>query len=312
MNILNEESIHELIQKDDRIKGCIFEKIKSYLPVSSQLKKVSAYDTTIIGHLDNLILKIQKEPNHNEIELQQKASEMNLAPKIYEVYVCKKGDEIKSYAFIMEELDVSLEDYIKDDSNSSKNKRQMIEKIIIKLQQLNKNHIMHNDSLTRNFMIKKEEPFIIDFGQSTYGPSNLSDFNRLYNDLIDTLCPNEKHCTQKTINLLEYLLAPLDDYIDHEKRPGILYIPKSLEQYEEENLLQKLREEENKRKEEEQKQSNTPVQMIIKEIFDKKRIHTIEDYNKFEKKLIPLIEKETNLKNVDLHDEIEKAKKLYL
>ena len=46
--------------------------------------------------------------------------------------------------------------------------------------------------------------------------------------------------------------------------------------------------------------------MMIKKIFEKKRIHTIEDYNRVENKLIPFIEKETNLKNV------EKAKNLYL
>jgi tRNA A-37 threonylcarbamoyl transferase component Bud32 len=121
----------------------------------------------MIQQLDDLILKIQKEPNYNEIKLQQKASNMNLMSVKREIKLNR-----------MHLLDVSLEDYIKDDSNSPQNKRQMIEKIIIKLQQLNKIPIMHNDSLTRNFMIKNEDPFIIDFGQSTTEPSKMSDFNR--------------------------------------------------------------------------------------------------------------------------------------
>ena len=102
MNILNDEIINDLIKNEPDIKGCKFKKMLEHsscdIAINNVIQKPS--DNSIIFNVNkNYILKIQKEPKLNEIIYQIKASEKGLSPVIHEVYECKIGDKIKSYAF---------------------------------------------------------------------------------------------------------------------------------------------------------------------------------------------------------------------
>jgi hypothetical protein len=319
MNILNDDIINDLIKNEPDIKGCKFKKMHEHsscdIAINNVIQKPS--DNSIIFNVNkNYILKIQKEPKLNEIIYQIKASKEGLSPVIHEVYECKIGDKIKSYAFIMDELDISAKEYILDKNKELSSKIDVLKQIIEKLTKLNEIGIRHNDSLLRNFMLKSGVIYIIDFDQSLDIKESLyrNDFNMLHNDLIDELCP-EGICNNNNIELLKDLLQTLTGYTN-EKTPSLQRIPKSIEEQEEEKKeleeRQKRIEKRIEKEIEEKKEMETDVQKEIKHIFDKKNISTVEDYND-DPRIRLLIEKKLkNYENIDINKEIEKALRLHL
>jgi tRNA A-37 threonylcarbamoyl transferase component Bud32 len=312
MDILNNEIIDQLIINEPNIKGCEFKKMSKYsknITINEMTEKSN--ENSIVLDVDKkFILKIQKNPNFKEIEFQIKASKNHLSPSIYEVYECKIGDKIKSYAFIMDELDISAKDFILDKTIDLSSKIDILKKIIEKLTNLNKIGIRHNDSLLRNFMLKENDIYIIDFDRSLDQKDLLytrkNDFNMLYDDLIDELCPQDI-CDD--IELLKKLLQMLTGYTDEEK---LRHIPKSKQEKETEEKESIDREKREEEKREEEKEKNTEVQLYIKNIFDSKNISTKEEYESyrgrisFEKKL------REKYKNSDIDKEINNAIKFYL
>lgn len=320
MNILNNEIINDLIKNEPKLKYCKFKKNLTYssrdIAINSTTQK-SNENSIIFNVNKNLILKIQKVPNLNEIKFQIRASDIDLSPLIYEVYECKIEDKIISYAFIMDELDTTVKEYMLDDKVLFTDKYEILNKIIKKLTKLNSIDIRHNDSLLRNFMIKSDDVYIIDFDRSisTFQNPLASDFNRLYVDLIDEFCP-DNNC--KDIATLKALLSTLERYIDRKKIPKIIDIPKSVEEILKEEKEKKEREEERKKEEEERKkekeESGTPKQQFINDLFVK---YKIDQENCRCPEKIDILKKLLKKKFKDMNDsdmnvEIEKAIKYFI
>lgn len=98
------------------------------------------------------IKNIQKEAI-----LQQKASELSIAPKIYEV------DLVNNY-IIMEKMDCHLVDIMKKQNGDLTEIQQ--KQIINLFQKLDESKVFHGDSNILNYMYKGQLIYIIDFGMS--------------------------------------------------------------------------------------------------------------------------------------------------
>lgn len=103
----------------------------------------------------------------NEATIAKEMGELNIGPKIHDVYYCIKNGLIKYY-FVMDYMNQgSLEDYMKKNKLSKAN----IKQILNKLNKMHKIGILHNDLHDGNILVNKNnkgklEFFISDFGLS--------------------------------------------------------------------------------------------------------------------------------------------------
>lgn len=98
-----------------------------------------------------------------EIDIQKKAAQAGIAPKIKEHFPCGN-----LYIIVMELIEgISFKDYKKEYSNKPLQIERIKKKIVEKIRQLNRLHISHNDLHDGNIMIKTKhnnEIIIIDYG----------------------------------------------------------------------------------------------------------------------------------------------------
>lgn len=115
---------------------------------------------------DDVVYKVfRKDKNKkdikNEIKWMKKGHELGISPAIYEYNV-----DVDHPYIVMEEMDKTLYDHMKDDCVISDDfQRQMIDI----LETLDKNFIFHGDISPLNFMTSKRDPlklYIIDYGMA--------------------------------------------------------------------------------------------------------------------------------------------------
>lgn len=99
-----------------------------------------------------------------EVEIQNKAAEEKITIPILDKWT-KSGYVV----LIMPALKITLYEYFLDPRTSDENIKNKLEKVMIKLRQLRKLEINHNDTSLWNVMIGyDEEVYIIDFGVSSF------------------------------------------------------------------------------------------------------------------------------------------------
>lgn len=207
--IFSDENFEELKKYEEIFLDCNCEKIllysssknkcsNNYYKNSSQSKR-GLYGEVFRACCDEnceFILKVDKNGyNCREVISQLEASQTGLSPKIHEVWRCIKNKKDIATIIIMDKLDITLEDFLKDEKNK-KFVNEIIDKVFSLLDNLHKIKIIHNDTHLQNFMIKidKEEIklFIIDFGKSEKTNSffkideMITDFNILRDDIFQT------------------------------------------------------------------------------------------------------------------------------
>lgn len=155
----------------------------------------TVYSITCESGCDYAFKVIKKDMLHlfkeNEIELQSRASEIGIASEILQVTY---NDD--SIGIIMEKMDYTMKDFLKDISKLTADARQIILLKIIKdvFELLNKLHginILHNDVHISNIMwnTKKSKWMLIDFGlASKFSKSSslkpLNDFQNFCESII--------------------------------------------------------------------------------------------------------------------------------
>lgn len=135
---------------------------------------------SVLGN-DKIVIKEQKALCYtfiNEIECLQLLADSDIAPMLYDAYVCFdttktdiKNSEV-TYGFVMDKLEESFIDYIKTiNTFFDTSKNEIASQLLHILTTLDKKNIEHRDLHLGNFMIQSKKPLkikIIDFGLATY------------------------------------------------------------------------------------------------------------------------------------------------
>jgi predicted Ser/Thr protein kinase len=148
-----------------------------------------------------LVMKVFKNTkSDNKIEkeymLQQQASKYGICPKVYHY-------SFKNKCIIMDKMDKHLIDILKDNNMVLSKKFQLRLIEIFKL--LDESCVFHNDINLTNFMTKKDQLYIIDFGLSNYITQNLL-------KKLKTQTPNYKLMTIGLVLKLKELNCPVSSY----------------------------------------------------------------------------------------------------
>jgi tRNA A-37 threonylcarbamoyl transferase component Bud32 len=155
MERLTNEQIDKIIFSSEITDKKLNELVKELTPYKSGNNGI-VYKFIGVNGKTYILKEHYADNNLDEIEYQNQASKLHLAPHIY-----KFGEYGDKFFSVMDYVDgVTLKKYIKNNENIS----EILNKVLDKIEVLHNNEIIHGDLNFGNIMIDKDENvFFIDF-----------------------------------------------------------------------------------------------------------------------------------------------------